>query len=96
MCYDNNILEGHAAFFFRMSQTIVSVILNSTNVSTRVAYFLEALSSRNVFNSIVSGANVALPCYGGPCHHSMAQPWIVDEECSLQIWRGSANILNKQ
>jgi hypothetical protein len=31
-----------------------------------------------------------------PCHHGMARPQVADGEKGLQIWRVSANILNKQ
>jgi hypothetical protein len=37
-----------------------------------------------------------LPCYVGPCHHSMARPWIANGGDGLQIWRVTTNILNKQ
>jgi hypothetical protein len=31
-----------------------------------------------------------------PCHHGMARPQVADGGDGLQIWRVSANILNKQ
>jgi hypothetical protein len=31
-----------------------------------------------------------------PCHHGMARPQVADGGDGLQIWRGAANILNKQ
>jgi hypothetical protein len=37
-----------------------------------------------------------LVSYVGPCHHGMARPQVADGGEGLQIWRGAANILNKQ
>jgi hypothetical protein len=35
-------------------------------------------------------------CKGVPCHHGMVCPQVVDGGNGLQIWRVTANILNKQ
>jgi hypothetical protein len=37
-----------------------------------------------------------MPCYVGPCHHSMARPQVVDRGDGLQIRMVAVNILNKQ
>jgi hypothetical protein len=31
-----------------------------------------------------------------PCHHDMARPQVADGGNTLQVWRVTANILNKQ
>jgi len=35
-------------------------------------------------------------CYVSLCQCSMEQPWVADGGDDLQIWRVTANILNKQ
>jgi len=34
-------------------------------------------------------------CYVGSCHHSMAQPQVVDGGDGLQMWKVAVNMLNK-
>jgi len=36
---------------------------------------------------------VLIPCYVGPCDHSVARPQVVDGGDGLQIWRVAVNIL---
>jgi hypothetical protein len=39
---------------------------------------------------------VFIPCYVGPCHHSMARPQVVDGGDGLHIWKIAVIISNKQ
>jgi hypothetical protein len=45
---------------------------------------------------ITTTTTTTSPYYLGPCHHGVARPRIADTGDGLQIWRVTANILNKQ
>jgi hypothetical protein len=58
---------------------------------------ISAKGTRNFLDILVS---VTVPffsmCVWVPCHHSMARPQVADGGDGLEIWRVTANILNKQ